>query len=66
MNPLPPEDFAALLRHAGITQLPPAEVEDIRHAHARLMDMLATLRDPAPPLAAEPAFTFRADGEQGA
>lgn len=61
MNPLPPDEFAALLRHAGITKLPPGEVEDIRHAHAKLMAMLATLRDPAPLLAAEPAFAFAAE-----
>lgn len=63
MDPLPAHEFAALLRHAGVTRLAAAEVEDIRHAHAKLMAMLAELRDPAPPLAAEPAFTFAAAGE---
>lgn len=60
MDPLPPDEFAALLRHAGITRLDAAEVEDIRHAHAKLRVMLATLRDPAPALSAEPAFAFAA------
>jgi hypothetical protein len=60
-EPLSPESFAGLLAQAGVT-LPAAEVEDLRHAHAKLMAMLATLRDPPVPLPAEPAFTF-APGE---
>ncbi len=64
MDPMPPGDFAALLRHAGLTKLAPAEVEDIRHAHSKLMAMLAVLRDPPPPLAAEPALVFVPAGEE--
>jgi hypothetical protein len=56
-DPLPPERFAALLLSAGVT-LPAAELEDIRLAHGHLQEMLATLREPLSPLAAEPAFTF--------
>lgn len=56
-EPLPAESFAALLAQAGVS-LPPGEAEDLRHAHAKLMEMLAMLRDPPMPLAAEPAFTF--------
>lgn len=56
-EPLPPDQFALLLDQAGIT-LPPDEVKDLRHAHAKLLGMLETLRAPAPKLAAEPAFTF--------
>lgn len=58
-EPLPPEAFATLLAQAGL-KLPPEEAEDIRLAHAKLQGMLAMLRDPAPPLAAEPAFAFAA------
>ena len=58
-EPLPPQHFALLLQQAGIT-LPPEEVESLRHAHAKLADMLALLRQPSVPLAAEPAFTFKA------
>jgi hypothetical protein len=58
-EPLSPERFATLLAQTGVS-LPPAEVEDLRHAHAKLMTMLAMLRDPPVPLAAEPAFTFTA------
>ncbi|UPY39039.1 hypothetical protein [Sediminicoccus sp. KRV36] len=56
-EPLPPDQFALLMARAGIS-LPPAEVEDLRHAHAKLQAMLEMLRSPAPPLAAEPGFTF--------
>jgi hypothetical protein len=56
-EPVLPETFAILMARAGIT-LPPDEVEDLRHAHAKLQSMLEVLRAPAPPLAAEPAFTF--------
>jgi len=56
-EPLPPDQFATLMAQAGIT-LPAEEVEDLRHAHAKLLGMLEILRAPAPPLAAEPAFTF--------
>lgn len=56
-EPLSPGDFAKLLAQAGIA-LPPAEVEDLRQAHAKLADLLVALRDPPVPLAAEPAFTF--------
>lgn len=59
VEPLSPESFATLLAQTGVT-LPPAEAEDLRHAHAKLMEMLAMLRDPPMPLAAEPAFTFAA------
>ena len=62
-EPLSPESFATLLAQTGVT-LPPDEAEDLRHAHAKLMEMLAMLRDPAIPIAAEPAFTFTA--EEGA
>lgn len=62
-TPLPPDEFALLMRQAGMTKLDAAEVEDIRHAHAKLQAMLATLRDPSPPLAAEPAFAFAAKEE---
>ncbi|MDB5416153.1 MAG: hypothetical protein JWR10_4488 [Rubritepida sp.] len=58
-EPLSVQDFATIVAQAGLT-LPPAEVEDLRHAHAKLMGMLALLRDPAIPLAAEPALTFSA------
>ena len=58
-EPLSPESFATLLRQAGVT-LPPAEVEDLRQAHAKLMMMLAMLRDPPLSLPAEPAFSFAA------
>jgi hypothetical protein len=58
-EPLSPESFATLLAQTGV-KLPPAEAEDLRHAHAKLMTMLAMLRDPAVPLSAEPAFTFDA------
>jgi tmRNA-binding protein len=58
-DPLPPQHFALLLQQAGIT-LPPEEVESLRQAHAKLADMLALLRQPGVPLAAEPAFTFKA------
>jgi len=57
-DPLPPQVFALLLQQAGIA-LPPEEAESLRLAHAKLADMLALLRQPAPPLAAEPAFTFK-------
>jgi hypothetical protein len=57
-DPLPPQHFALLLQQAGIA-LPPEEVESLRQAHAKLADMLALLRAPSPPLAAEPAFTFK-------
>jgi hypothetical protein len=56
-EPLPPDQFAILMARAGIN-LPPAEVEDLRHAHAKLQGMLEVLRAPAPKLVAEPAFTF--------
>ena len=56
-EPLSPETFAILMARAGIT-LPPDEVEDLRHAHAKLLPMLGLLRAPALPLAAEPAFIF--------
>jgi hypothetical protein len=56
-DPLPPAAFATLMAQAGIT-LPAAEVEDLRHAHAKLQGMLDMLRAPAPKLAAEPGFTF--------
>lgn len=56
-DPLPPAQFATLMAQAGVT-LPAAEVEDLRHAHAKLAGMLEMLRKPAPKLAAEPAFTF--------
>lgn len=56
-EPLPPDHFATLMAQAGIT-LPAEEVEDLRHAHAKLLGMLEVLRAPAPTLAAEPAFTF--------
>ncbi|WP_027283929.1 hypothetical protein [Rubritepida flocculans] len=58
-EPLPPQEFALLLARAGIS-LPPEEVESLRQAHAKLAEMLALLRAPPPPLAAEPAFAFRA------
>ncbi len=61
-EPLSPESFATLLAQTGVT-LPPAEVEDLRHAHAKLMTMLAMLREPPAPLAAEPAFTFAPGGD---
>ena len=51
-------EFATLMAQAGITLLPPAEVEDLRHAHAKLKAMLELLRTPPVALAAEPAFTF--------
>lgn len=57
-EPLPAHEFAILMAQAGITLLPPAEVEDLRHAHAKLKGMLVSLRTPPVPLAAEPAFTF--------
>jgi len=56
-EPVSPDHFATLMAQAGIT-LPAEEVEDLRHAHAKLLGMLEVLRAPAPPLAAEPAFTF--------
>lgn len=56
-EPLPPAEFATLMAQAGIS-LPAAEVEDLRHAHAKLLGMLQALRAPAPKLLAEPAFTF--------
>lgn len=56
-EPLPAKDFSFLLAQAGIS-LPPTEVEDLRLAHAKLLGMLALIRQPAPPLPAEPAFTF--------
>ncbi|MBS7811673.1 hypothetical protein [Roseococcus pinisoli] len=59
---LSPEHLAVLLAQAGIS-LPPAEVEDLRQAHAKVLAMAALLREPAVPLAAEPAFTF-ATGEE--
>ena len=62
-DPLPPDQFATLMAQAGIS-LPAEEVEDIRHAHAKLMGMLEMLRAPPVPLAAEPAFTFAV--EEGA
>lgn len=61
-DPIPAEEFGALLARAGLT-LPPAEVEDLRHAHAKLLGMLDLLRDGPPALAEEPAFTFRLEGE---
>lgn len=61
-EPLSPESFATLLAQTGVT-LPPAEVEDLRHAHAKLMTMLAMLRDPPIPLAAEPMLIFQPGGE---
>ena len=54
------EEVALLLARAGIN-LPAAEVADIRAAYAMLAPMLASLREPAIPLSAEPAFTMRAE-----
>ncbi len=54
------EEVALLLARAGIN-LPSAEVADIRAAYAMLAPMLASLREPAIPLSAEPAFTMRAE-----
>jgi hypothetical protein len=59
-EPMPQERFAALMAAAGLDKLPPAEVEDLRLAQAKLQSMLDMLRDPPPGLAAEPAFTFAA------
>ena len=59
VSQIPVEEFATLMAKAGVT-LPAAEVEDLRHAHAKLAAMLDMLRQPAIPLAAEPAFTFKA------
>jgi hypothetical protein len=56
-EPLSPDQFALLMARAGVT-LPPAEVEDLRHAHAKLQAMLDVLRAPSPRLVAEPGFTF--------
>ena len=56
-EPLPPDQFALLMAQAGVT-LPAGEVEDLRHAHAKLRGMLEMLRAPAPKLVAEPGFTF--------
>lgn len=61
-EPLSPESFATLLAQTGVT-LPPAEVEDLRHAHAKLMAMLEMLREPPMPLAAEPMLIFTPGGE---
>jgi hypothetical protein len=55
--PLEPEEFALLMRRAGL-DLPAAEVEELRLAHPRLRVLLDRLRAPANTLAAEPAFTF--------
>ncbi|MBY0339040.1 MAG: hypothetical protein K2X11_20675 [Acetobacteraceae bacterium] len=57
-DPLPPDVFATLLDQAGL-KLPPAEAEDLRHAHAKLRAMLDLLRTPEPALAEEPGFVFR-------
>lgn len=56
-EPLPPDQFYTLMAEARIS-LPAAEVEDLRHAHAKLRSMLEILRAPAPRLVAEPGFTF--------
>ena len=56
-EPLPANEFAILMAQAGI-MLPAAEMEDLRHAHAKLRGMLEVLRTPAVKLSAEPAFTF--------
>lgn len=54
------EEAALLLARAGVN-LQAAEVADIRAACAMLAPMLASLREPAIPLGAEPAFTMRAE-----
>jgi hypothetical protein len=54
------EEVALLLARAGV-DLQAAEVADIRAAYAMLAPMLASLREPAIPLSAEPAFTMRAE-----
>lgn len=59
--PLPPQDFALLLRRAGLN-LPPAEAEALRLAHPRLQAMLEALRDPPNAPGTEPAFAFQPDG----
>lgn len=60
MAPAPPtpDEFAAMLARAGIA-LPPREAEELRLAFPRFQAMLERLRDPAPALAEEPAFSFR-------
>jgi hypothetical protein len=55
--PLSPEEFALLMRQAGL-DLPAAEVEELRLAHPKLRVLLDRLRAPASELRAEPAFTF--------
>ncbi len=60
MSPPTIEEVALLLARAGIT-LPAAEAADIRAAYVMLAPMLASLRTPAIPIAAEPAFTMRAE-----
>lgn len=51
------DEFNAMLARAGM-DLEVVEVEDLRHAHAKLQAMLELLRTPPVELAAEPAFTF--------
>lgn len=47
-----------MLARAGIA-LPAREAEELRQAFPRFQAMLDRLRDPAPPLAEEPAVIFR-------
>ena len=61
MPELSETDLAARLAAAGIS-LPKAEQDDLRGAYALLAPMLALIRTPHIPPAAEPAITFAASG----
>ena len=61
--PLSQEEFALLMREAGLN-LPAAEVEELRLAQPKLRVLLDRLRAPANKLAAEPAYTFAVHGDR--
>ena len=55
---LPQEDFAALVRRAGV-ELSPAEIEELYGAWRHLEPMLERVRAGSRPREAEPALIFR-------
>ncbi len=55
---LPQEDFAALVRRAGVA-LSPAEIDELYGAWANVESMLERVRAGTRPREAEPALIFR-------
>lgn len=58
---LPQEDFAALIRRAGLT-LSPAEIGEFYGAWENIEPMLDRIRGGMRPREAEPALIFRPEG----